>query len=141
MQIYYEDIKESDELPVLVKHPTPRQLVMWAGASGDLYEIHYDKDFALSKGLKGIIVHGDLTASFLAQLLTDWMGEAGRLKKLQTRNAAMLYPNEDIICKGKVVKKYLQDGEQCIEAEIWAENPAGEKAVTGSAVLILPTRS
>ena len=45
-QIYYEDVKVDTELPTLVKHPTPRQLVMWAGAAGDLFEIHYDKDFA-----------------------------------------------------------------------------------------------
>ena len=99
-QIYFEDVKEDTELPTLVKHPTPRQLIMWAAASGDLYEIHYSKDFALSQGLPSIIVHGDLTASFLAQLMTDWMGELGTFKKLSTQNRAVLVPDEDIICKG-----------------------------------------
>lgn len=139
MQIYYEDVKEGSGLPVLVKHPTARQLVMWAGASGDLYEIHYDREFALSRGLPGIIVHGDLTASFLAQLITDWIGEAGSLKKLQTKNIGMLFPDQDITCKGRVVKKFVQDGQNYAEVEIWAENPKGEKAVVGSAEVILPS--
>ena len=89
-QRYYEDVEVDTYLPSLVKHPTPRQLVMWAGASGDFYEIHYNTDFALSRGLPGIIVHGDLTGAFLAQLLTDWMGEQGTFKKLRTTNRGML---------------------------------------------------
>jgi len=47
-QVFYEDVSEGMEIPSLLKHPTTRQLVMWAGGSGDLYEIHYDKDFAKS---------------------------------------------------------------------------------------------
>lgn len=139
-QIYFEDVKEGSELPALVKHPTPRQLVMWAGASGDLYEIHYNKDFALSQGLPGIIVHGDLTASFLAQLVTDWMGESGTFKKLYTQNRTILIPDEDIICKGVVSKKYVEAAEHYAECEVWAENSKGEKCTLGTASVTLPTR-
>ena len=140
-QIYYEDVDMGYELPSLLKHPKPRQLVMWAGASGDFYEIHYDKDFALSQGLPGTIVHGDLTSSFLAQLMTDWMGELGTLKKLRTSNRSMLFPNQDVICRGKVIRKFIEDKERCVECEVWAENPKGEKCVTGTAVVALPGRN
>lgn len=140
MQIYYEDIREGQDLPTLTKHPATRQLVMWAGASGDFYEIHYDKDFALSRGLRGVIVHGDLTASFLAQLITGWMGDNGTLRKFQTRNAGMLFPDEDIVCKGRAVKKSIEGKDHLVEVEMRAENPSGEKAVTGSALVILPSR-
>ncbi len=139
-QIYFEDVKEDTELPTLVKHPTPRQLVMWGAASGDLYEIHYSKDFALGQGLPGIIVHGDLTASFLAQLITDWMGELGTLKTLSTQNRAVLVPDQDIICKGVISKKYVKADEHCVECELSAENSKGEKATLGRASVILPTR-
>jgi len=140
-QVYYEDVEAGDSLPTLIKHPTPRQLVMWAGASGDYYEIHYDKDFALSQGLPGIIVHGMLTASFLAQLITDWMGERGTLKKFTTANRGMLLPNQDTICKGTVAKKYIEGVEHYVECEIWAENEKGEKAVLSSALVTLPIRT
>ena len=139
-QLYYEDVKEGNELPTLIKHPTPRQLVMWAGASGDFTEIHYDKDFALSQGLPGIIVHGDLTNAFLAQLITDWMGELGTFKKLRTSNRDMLIPDTDIFLKGKVSKKYIEGNEHCVECEIWVENYKHEKCVLGIAVVTLPAR-
>jgi len=140
-QVYYEDVIEGSEIPALVKEPTTRQLVMWAGASGDYYPIHYDKDFAQSKGLTGVIVHGQLVASFLGQLITDWIGEQGSLRKLTCNYRGMNFPGEAIICQGKVSKKYIENGEHFIECNIWAENVKGEKTVTGKAIVIIPARS
>jgi acyl dehydratase len=139
-QVYYEDIEEGGELPALVKFPTTMQLVKYAGASGDYYQIHYDKDFAVSTGLPGVIVHGWLALAFLGQLVTDWLGEKGTLVKLSGTYRGMNRVAEDIICHGKVTKKYAEDGNTFARLEIWAENPAGEKTVTGTAVVTLPSR-
>ena len=139
-QLYYEDINEDTELPTLIKHPTPRQLVMWAGVSEDFSEMHYDKDFAISQGLSGIIVHGDLTSAFLTQLVTDWIGEWGTLKKFGSSNRQMLFPDEDILCKGKVSKKYIEGNGHYVECEAWAENNKGEKCVLATALVTLPSR-
>ncbi len=46
-QLFWEDVEEGTEITTLEKQPTTQQLVRWAGASGDFYQIHYDKDFAL----------------------------------------------------------------------------------------------
>jgi len=138
-QIYYEDLKLDSEIPSLLKHPTTEQLVRWAAAADDYYPIHYDKDFAQSKGLPGVIVHGLLVACFLGQLTTDWIGKQGKLSKLSCTYRGVTFPGQDIICKGKVKKKYIDGGNSCVECEIWVENPAGEKVVLGTAVVILPT--
>jgi hypothetical protein len=43
--------------------------------------------------------------------------------------------------KGKVVKKYKQDGYGLIDIDVWAENQRGEKTVTnGAATVVLPSR-
>ena len=139
-QIYYEDIAVGSEIPSLVKHPTTRQLVMWAGASTDFYEIHYDKDFAQGNGLPGVIVHGQLSCGFLGQLITDWIGEEGSIKKLTCSYKGMNFPGEALACKGKVTKKYIEDGEYYVESDIWVENPEGERTVLGIAVVTLPAR-
>ncbi len=139
-QIYYEDVAVGDTLPTLIKHTTPRQLVMWAGASGEFSEMHYDKEFALQKGFPGIVVHGMLTTSFLAQLVTRWMGEGGTLKKIRTKNEQFILVNEDIICKGSVSKKYVEKNEHFVECELRAENGKGERCVTAIANVALPSR-
>ncbi len=139
-QLYFEDIVVDSEITTLIKQPTTRQLVMWAGASGDYNPVHYDKDFAQSRGLPGTIVQGQLVFSFLGQLVTDWMGEQGILRKLSCSYKGMNYPGEAIICKGRVSKKYVEGGEHYVVCSLWAENAEGEKTVTGSAVVIMPAR-
>ncbi len=139
-QIYYEDVEVGAELPVLVKTPTTQQLAMYAGASGDFYQIHYDKDYAIQKDLPGVIVHGMLGTAFVAQAVTDWMGEAGLLKKFGVQYRGMMFPNEDITVRGKVIKKHVEGGERLVECEVWAENSRGERTTPGRAVVALPSR-
>ena len=138
--VFYEDIEVDSEIPALVKCPTTMQLVKFAGASGDYYQIHYDKDFAQASGLPGVIVHGWLTLSFLGQMLTDWMGKSGTLVKLSGSYRGMNLVGEDIFCYGKVTRKYVEDGNHYVRLEIWAANPREERTVSGSAVVRLPSR-
>jgi acyl dehydratase len=112
---------------------------MWAGAVGDYQPIHYDRDFAQSRGLSGVIVHGQLVGAFLGQLMTDWIGEQGILKKLSCSYKGMNYPGETLTFKGKVAKKYVEDGQHCVDCSLWAENTKGEKTASGMAIVILPS--
>jgi acyl dehydratase len=139
--VYYEDIEVGSEIPALVKYPTTMQLVKFAGASGDYYQIHYDKDFALANGLPGVIVHGWLTLSFLGQMVTDWLGGGGTLLKLDGSYKGMNNVHEEIFCYGTVKRKNEEDGKYYVQLDIWAENPAGDKTVTGSATVALPSRA
>lgn len=140
-QLYYEDVTVGEEIPSLCKQPTTRQLVMWAGASGDYNPIHYDKDFAQSRGLSGVIVHGQLVYCFLGQLMTDWAGKEGSLRKLTCSYRGMNFPGEVVTCRGKVTKKEVENGEHLVELSLWAENAKGEKTVSGKAVAVMPSRS
>lgn len=139
-QLYYEDVEAGGEIAPLTKHPTTRQLVMWAGASGDYNEIHYDKDFAQGRGLPGVIVPGQMVCSFLGQLLGDWMGETGVLRKLSCSYKNMNFPGEALTCKGTVTRKHVEDEEHFVECSLWVENEKGEKTITGKATVVLPSQ-
>ncbi len=140
-QFYFEDVEVGQEIPGLDKDPTTQQLVRYAGASGDFYQIHYDKDFALASGLPGVILHGALKNGFLGQLMTDFAGELGWLKKLAVQYRGMDQPGSKIACRGKIAKKRIDNGEHLVECEIWIENAKGEKTTPGSATVVLPSRA
>ncbi len=124
-------LKAGDELPELVKHPTTRQLVQYAGAQGDFYEIHYDQDFARSVGLPGVILHGLLKAAFLGQLVTDWLGDRGTLKSFEVSDRGVDQPGRPYRCAGRVTKV---DGDH-VELEVWGEDSAGTRTTVGSATV------
>ena len=138
--VFWEDVSEGMALPPLVKHPTTRQLVQYAGASGDFYEIHYDKDFAQGNGLEGPILHGALKNAFLGQLMTRWIGPLGTLKRLSCQYRGMDFPGRPITARGTVTRKYQSEGEYLVECSIWLEDRDGQKTTPGSATVALPSR-
>jgi len=140
-QVYIEDVSPGDEIPALVKNCSPRQLVMWAAASGDFYEIHYDVEHARSIGLPGLVVHGALKNAFLGQLLHDWVAPAGRIVRYGCSYRGMDYPGQDLMCRGTVSRVIDRDGERMAELEIWVEQPTGEITTPGTALVALPSRS
>ena len=139
-QVYFEDINVGDEIPKLVKNCTTQQLVMWAAGSGDMYPIHYDKDFAAGNGLPGVIVHGALKNAFLGQMLHDWAGEKGQIKTYGCQYRGMDVPGQDITCRGVITNKAQEGGQNLVELDIWTENPEGNKTTPGKATVILPSR-
>ena len=46
-----------------------------------------------------------------------------------------------VFAKGTVVKKYVENGENLVECEIWLENHEGQKTTPGSAIVSLPERN
>lgn len=140
-QLYFEDVEEGMELPTVEKNPTTQQLVKYAGASGDYYQIHYDQEFAKANGLPNVILHGALKNAFLGHLMTNWVGEHGTLRKLSAQYRGMDVPGTPIYAKGVVTKKYVENGENLVECDIWLENHKGEKTTPGSALVALPARN
>ncbi len=126
-------VRPGDEIPELVKHPTTRQLVQYAGAQGDFYEIHYDQAYARSVGLPGVILHGLLKAAFLGQLLTDWMGEEGTIKTFEVSYRGIDVPARPYRCRGKVVAVRGRE----VEVEVWGEDGEGRRTTVGSATIEL----
>ena len=125
------DVHVGQELPELVKQPTTRQLVQYAGAQGDFYEIHYDQDYARGVGLPGVILHGLLKAGFLGQLMTDWLGDRGMLKSLEVSYRGVDMPNHPYRCRGRVTK--VEGAE--VELEIWGEDESGKRTSVGTATV------
>ena len=147
----WESVEVGSEIPPLEKVATTEMLVKWAGASGDFNPLHYDAAFVKSMGPAGPgtpVVHGALKRQWLIQLMTDWIGEGGWLRKFSCRYRAMDYPRgmktvaepqegETWMCKGKVTKKYTQESKRWLDCDIWVENGRGEVTTSGKATVVL----
>ena len=86
------------------------------------------------------ILHGALKNAFLGQLMTDYAGHEGTLKKLSVQYRAMDIPGTPVFAKGTVKKKYVKDGENFVECEIWLENHEGKSTTPGYGIVTLPNK-
>ncbi|MCL4369599.1 MAG: hypothetical protein M1380_01645 [Chloroflexi bacterium] len=138
--LYFEDIVDGMEVPTLRKQTTAVQLVRYAGAEEDFFEFHINEPYARKLGMPRQIDQGFLKNAFLAQLMTDWIGIEGRLKKLACQYRRPSYPDQPSLCKGKVTRKYEQDGQFLVDCDVWIEDGEGKVHTSGTATVALPSR-
>jgi acyl dehydratase len=95
-------VAAGDELPPLTVHVTRKDLVRYAGASLDFNPIHWNEKFAKDVGLPDVIAHGMLTMAFAGRVVTQWVGDPGKILEYGVRfTRPVVVPNDD---KGAVVE-------------------------------------
>lgn len=67
------------ELPVLRVRVTRSTVVRYSGASTDFNEIHFSDRHARAIGLPGVVAHGMWTMGAGLKVVTDWIGDPGRV--------------------------------------------------------------
>jgi acyl dehydratase len=78
---------------------------------------------------------------WLCHLLTNWMGDIGFLKKVSFQVRRSLYRDSLAICKGEVVKKYVENGEHRVDLKVEMVDHNGDAPIpNASATVILPSR-
>jgi acyl dehydratase len=135
MAVTWESIQEGDEIPALEKAPGVTQLVKYAAGSGDFNPLHHDYKFPQAQALKSIIVHGRFKYASLGQLVSDWLGHNGRIRKISCQYRGMDFPDQVMRCKGTVARKWEEEGEKLAELTIWTENAEGKKTTPGEATV------
>jgi len=79
------DVEVGQELPSRTIHISRASLVQYTGASLDRNRIHWDERFARSVGLPDVIAHGMFTMGTAINVVSDWVGDAGRVAEYGTR--------------------------------------------------------
>ena len=141
-QMYFEDVKEGQELAPIKIAPDKQQLVKFAAGSGDFNPLHFDENFPMlpAMGLKENIVHGRFKYAQVGRLVFQFAGYKGRVKKFGVSYRGMDMLNKEITAKGVVTAKRQENGENLVELDVWTENADGQKTTPGTALVALPSR-
>ena len=136
----FDGLREGDSIPPLTKDITLPQMVFYGAATWDFVRYHYDHDYAREHGFPAPFVDGQMLGAFLAQMLSDWVGDPGAILKLGFRFREFAFPGDVLTCRGRISGKSVQNGRHLVECELWIENQRGALVVApGSATVELPS--
>jgi acyl dehydratase len=104
------DVEVGTELPArefVIQRPN---LVQYAGASGDFNPIHWNERIATAVGLPNVIAHGMLTMATAGRVVTDWVGDPGRVVSYGVRFSSPVVVADDdkgatLVVSGTVEEK------------------------------------
>ena len=100
---------------------------------------HHRESTAKEVGVPGVYDYGPQRSSWMASLVSNWMGDAAFLKRVRTQMRGFNIMGDSTWCRGKVTKKYVKDGYALVDIEIRGENQRGEVTTPGMATVLLPS--
>jgi acyl dehydratase len=102
---------------------------------------HFQDSLAQAMGLPYAFQIGKYSEMLLAHVVSNWTGDDGFVKTLDFQLRHINIMGDMNWLKGRVVKKYIKDGEPLVELEIWSENQDGTIITRGTATVRLMSRS
>jgi len=124
------------QLPPLQVGPvTIRYLAMFATATAEYVDIHYDADFARSAGLPGPIIQGLYKTAVVGRMLTEWTGDASLVRSLNLQHRGMDLAGSVLTAGGSIHTTAAADGAADVECDVWVRNADGEDTSYGTARL------
>jgi acyl dehydratase len=106
-----------------------------------VYAVHYNDYAAKLQGAQIAYDVGIQRTCWQIHSLTNWMGDAGKLKSLFGQYRAHVHLSDVVRLGGKVESKEIDaDGDAVVTVTTWAHNQRGQNVMPGSAVIVLPRR-
>jgi acyl dehydratase len=109
----YDEVEVGTHLPPREFPLTRADLIRYAGASGDFNVIHWNERVAKAVGLPDVIAHGMLTMATAGRVVTDWVGDPGKVESYGVRfSRPVVVPDDDrgavVVVAGTVEEKLDQ---------------------------------
>lgn len=102
--------------------------------------VHWENEFAEMVGAPAAYDYGPERCSWMSHQLTNWMGDAGFLKKHHVQIRRHNPVGDTIFTDGEVTRKFEEDGQSYVEIKQRATNQDGELSVIAKATVRLPSR-
>ncbi len=107
----------------------------------DFSNIHMTDIAGLRHGIPKANAAGVHLHCWMTHLVTNWMGDAGFLKKIDEQVRRSLWRGSLAICRGEVVRKYQEGDEHLVDLKITMEDHWGDVMIPdGKATVALPSR-
>ena len=102
--------------------------------------VHWDEDLARAVGVPAPYDYGPERVAWLGHLVTNWMGDAGALVRLDVQVRRHNLIGDTTWCRGRVAAKGLPEDRGEVTLDLTAVNQRGEEIARGQAVVVLPRR-
>ena len=119
-----------DQLPERQHECGNVQLMLYNAALWNGHRIHFDEPYAKEvEGYPGLVIAGPLLGDWLNQLVELWLGDNGRLKKIEYSNRLASYVGDTLTAGGQVT---AVEGSE-VTVEVFIKNAEGEIIAPGVA--------
>lgn len=138
---YWDDVVEGEALESLSFPLTVYRLVMAAGSNRDFNAIHHNSEVARATGAPEMYANNLLLQGMWERTVRRYIGLAGVIRRLSGFQMRIFnVVGDTVVVKGRVERKWREDGVGLVEIEMWSENAKGVSVGPGRIVATMPVR-
>ncbi len=139
--LYWEDVKEGQDIKSYEYEIDFPRLVAAVRASGIYDYVHYDRDYAQAAGLRDAFVGTHHVTGGFSRLMTDWTGPEGEIRRLSFNMRDQSCPGDIWQTTGKVTRKYQNDEDDyLVDLELNIAHQRNEHVAVATSTVALPSR-
>ncbi len=132
-----DKIDIGEELPPFSIKIDPPMYKKYNRLVHEINPLHFNEKYAQQLGYKTIVVAGVFTSSFFLRSILNWIGDPTFITNYHIRFLEPVYLEDTITQHAKIFKKYEKKGNQYLEIEVWLENQAKQKVISGFVTLVI----
>ncbi len=130
------EVRPGQEIPGRVHTPTNVSLFLYNAAIWNPHRIHYDERYATEvERHPGVVIDGPLQGDWLAQVVTDWLGDDGALLEFEYSNRKACHLGQTLVSGGEVESVDAASGR--VRLRLFVTDEAGDVTSPGAAVVRL----
>jgi acyl dehydratase len=131
-----------EELPVFTRTTGFPVWNRFAAVNDEFVPIHMDDAAGQAAGMPGAFGMGNLQLAYLHNLVREWLGERGRILRMQCRFRSVNHKGQQVTARGRVTSVQQQTVQQqtvqqqtaglVVELDVWTEDQDGNQLAPGS---------
>jgi acyl dehydratase len=143
-----------EELPVFTRTTGFPVWNRFAAVNDEFVPIHMDDEAGRAAGMPGAFGMGNLQLAYLHNLVREWLGERGRILRMQCRFRSVNHKGQQVTARGRVTSVQQQTVQQqtvqqqtvqqqtgglVVELDVWTEDQDGNQLAPGSCTVLIDT--
>jgi acyl dehydratase len=137
-------ITVGEELPVFTRTTGFPAWNRFAAVNDEFVPIHMDDEAGRAAGMPGAFGMGNLQFAYLHNLVREWLGERGRILRMQCRFRSVNHKGQQVTARGRVTSVQRQTvqphtGGLVVELDVWTEDQDGNQLAPGTCTVLIDT--
>ncbi|MBW8826044.1 MAG: hypothetical protein JF603_06820 [Acidobacteria bacterium] len=128
-------LEPGQQLPTFSREGTFQHWNRFAAVNDEFAEHHMDDEVGRHEGFSSAFIMAPMEHAYFHAMLRDWMGEAGRIVRVDMKLRNPLLRGRVLTAGGQVTAVHREGDEVVVDLEIWEDDDTGARLAPGTAVV------
>jgi acyl dehydratase len=126
-----------DEIPAFTRTTGFANWNRYAAVNDEFVPIHMDDEAGRAAGMNGAFGMGNLQWAYLHNVVRDWLGDRGRIVRMDCQFRAVNTKGQTVTAHGRVESVQERADDLLVELRVWTADQDGNPLAPGTCTVVV----